>query len=88
MEDKSFILIIAVPGVLVFLALFNFIGDGEAFGLNPIVKGCIGKKLAIEYVKKYFPVGEAELKTPMHVSYRVPEKTDTKIFCLGQNTKE
>lgn len=88
MEDKSYLLIIAVPGVLVFLALFNFIGDGEAFGLNPIAKGCIGRKISVELVKKYFPIGEAEIKTPVYVKYFVSEKTGSKIFCLGQNMKQ
>lgn len=87
MEDKSFLLIIAVPGVLVFLALFNFIGDGEPFGLNPIAKSCIGKKIDIDIIKKYFPVGTAELKTPVYVKYSVSEKTESKTFCLGQNMR-
>jgi len=87
MEDKSFILIIAVPGVLVFLALFNFIGNGAAFGLGPIENDCIGKKISLTDIKKYFPAREAELKTPVHVRYWVPEKTEAKVFCLGQNIK-
>lgn len=87
MEDKSFILIIAVPGVLVFLALFNFIGNGEAFGLGPMANNCIGRKIDFEFVKKYFPVGEAELKSPVYVKYSVPEKTESKTFCLGQNMR-
>ncbi|MBU3925455.1 hypothetical protein KJ854_06030 [Patescibacteria group bacterium] len=87
MEDKSFLLIIAAPGVLVFLALFNFIGNGGAFGLNPMTNDCIGRKIDIEYIKKYFPIGEAALKTPVHIRYLVPEKTEVKTFCLGQNMR-
>lgn len=87
MENKSFFLIIAVPGVLVFLALFNFIGNGGAFGLNPIANDCIGKKISLQDIKKYFPVGEVELKTPVHIGYFVQEKVAAKTFCLGQNIK-
>lgn len=87
MEDKSFLLIIAIPGVLVFLALFNFIGNGGAFGLNPIDEDCIGRKASSEFIKKYFPAKELELKTPVFVKYSVPEKTDAKTFCLGQNIR-
>lgn len=84
MEDKSFILIIAVPGILVFVALFNFIGNNEAFGLNPLVKDCIGSKIGAESVRKYFPAGNVEFKTPIHIKYSVSKKTDAKSFCLGQ----
>lgn len=87
MEDKSFLLIIAVPGVLVFLALFNFIGNGEAFGLNPMANDCIGKKISFQNIKKYFPIGEVALKTPVYARYFVPEETEAKIFCLGQNIR-
>ncbi len=88
MEDKSFLLIIAVPGVLVFLALFNFIGDGEAFGVSPMLGNCIGRKINPEVIKKYFPVGEVEMKTPVHVKYSVLEKIEVKTFCLGQNMRQ
>ena len=91
MEDKSFLLIIIVPGVLVFLALFNFIGNGEAFGLGPIANGCIGKTGIYDNIRKYFPVGEWEIKTPIHIKYFVPEPKKvtekTKSFCLGQNMR-
>lgn len=87
MEDKSFLLIIIIPGVLVFLALFNFIGDGGAFGLNPMESDCIGKRASFEYLKKYFPAGEAEIKTPVYVRYWLPEKSEAKVFCLGQNMR-
>lgn len=87
MENKAYILIIAAPGVLVFMALFNFIGNGGAFGLNPIDSGCVGKKIEIEFIKKYFPVKNIEIKTPVYFKYFVPEKSGAKIFCLGQNIK-
>ena len=91
MEDKSFLLIIAVPGVLVFIALMNFIGNGEAFGLNPVENGCIGEKGIYENIRKYFPAGEWEIKTPVYIKYSVPEPEKvterTKSFCLGQNMR-
>lgn len=85
MEDKSFLLIIAVPGVLIFLGLLNFIGDGQAFGLNPMAKSCIGLKISRETTEKYFSYGESELKAPLYLRYWVQKKTDAKIYCLGQN---
>jgi hypothetical protein len=85
MEDKTFLLIMIVPGFLILLALLSFIGNGEAFGLSPISKSCIGKKISRETVEKYFPYGEAELKSPLHLKYWVLEKGDEKVFCLGQN---
>lgn len=87
MEDKSFLLIIAIPGVLVFLALFNFIGEGAAFGMSPVEKDCMGKKISSETVKKYFPYGEVELKTPVFVKYWVTKKNEVETFCFGQNMR-
>lgn len=87
MEDKSFLLIIMIPGILVFIALLNFIGNGGAFGLNPIENGCLGKKIDLKTIDKYFSYGKVEIKTPVYIKYWVPEETDAKMFCLGQNTR-
>lgn len=86
-QDTSFILIIAVPGVLILIALLNFIANGEAFGLNPMISNCTGKKISYETIKKYLPYGEIEFKTPVHVKYNVSEKNTVKTFCLGQMIK-
>lgn len=84
LQDTSFILIIAVPGVLVLITLLNIIGAGEAFGINPMNIDCAGRKVSYETIKKYLPYGELEFKNPVHIKYYVPEKTAAKTFCLGQ----
>jgi hypothetical protein len=85
MEDKSFLLIIAIPGILVLIALLNIIGMGEAFGINPVAHSCVGKKISREDIMKYFPVGEEEIKTPIYIKYSVLEQATAKTYCIGQN---
>lgn len=86
-DERTFILIIVVPAILVFIALLNFIGNGGPFGVNPVASGCMGWKVGLETIKKYFPYGDKEYKTPVHVRYLVREDTKEELFCLGQNIK-
>lgn len=88
MKIKYFLLLI-LPGVLIFVVLFNFIGQKGLFGLGPVSDSCVGFKISSDSVDKIFPKRKFSYDGFIRIQYFVPDKPLGKghKYCLGQDVR-